>query len=174
MAATRLSLLNGFSLKPLLASHKVLWSSQAWSGEPLAVAIVTVRDVSAALSFAPAGNRIRSSTRYTSQKADALRCDVATGCKLMHTTETCKCSEGGKHLAASACTVLVRDSGDAFGRSATTGSLHFYFCILFSAYLFFSMSGENFRLVGTFDPENRKKNGIPSAKHIYTSVTAPL
>jgi hypothetical protein len=75
-------------------------------------------------------------------------------------TDTLKARyRGGEHSAPFARTVLTRDSGDAFGRSATTGGLHFYSCILLSVYLSFSVSAKIFRPVGTFDSENRKKWG---------------
>jgi hypothetical protein len=67
--------------------------------------------------------------------------------------------EGGEHSAPFACRVLTRDSGDAFGSSATTGGLHFYSCILSSVSLFFWVSAKMFRPVGTFDPEIRKNMG---------------
>jgi hypothetical protein len=78
--------------------------------------------------------------------------------------------KGGEHSALFACKVLTRTFGNAFGSSATTGGLHFLWCILFSVHLFFWISSKNFRPTETLTPKIEKEVKMGEKKYFEPVV----
>jgi hypothetical protein len=70
------------------------------------------------------------------------------------------------------------DSKHLFQASRTAGWIVYYFSateqLCFDVLVLFSIASKRFRLVRTYHPENRTKNGIATEKHIYVMMGVSL